>query len=46
MGSDVPDLRSATADRSEGSWQGILLRVILMRLLYGEGPHSATMGAG
>jgi len=37
-GSDVPDLRSATADRSEGSWQGILLWVVLVRLLYGEVP--------
>jgi len=45
MGPDVPDLRSATADRSEGSWQGVLLRVVLVRLLHGEGPHTAAASA-
>ena len=45
MGPDVPDLRSATADCGEGSWQGVLLWVVLVRLLYGEGPHTAAAGA-
>ena len=46
MEPDVPDLRSATADRSEGSWHGILLWVVLVRLFYGEGPHTAAAGPG
>jgi len=39
MGSDVPDLRSATADRMEGSWQGILLWVVLGAFLWRGSPH-------
>ena len=46
MGLDVPDLRAAAADRSEGIWQGVLLWFLFMRVFYGEGTYTATEGAG
>ena len=46
LGPDVPDLRSAVADSSEGVWQGVLLCFVFMCILYGEGTHPAAAGAG
>ena len=46
VGLDVPDLRAATADRSEGSWQGILFWFLSSCILHGEGPHTAAVGVG
>ena len=46
MGPDVPDLCVAIADRSEGSWKGILLWFVSSGLLHGEGSYSAAAGAG
>ena len=46
VGPDVPDLRAVTADRSEGSWQGILFWFLSSGILHGEGAHTAAAGAG
>ena len=46
VGPDVPDLRAATADHSEGSWQRILFWFLSSCILHGEGPHTAAVGAG
>ena len=45
MGPDVPYLRAAAADSSEGIWQGVLLWFLFMCILYGEGTHTAAAGA-
>ena len=45
VGPDVPYLRAAKTDNSEGIWKGVLLRFFLMCVFYGEGTHTAAAGA-
>ena len=46
VGPDVPDLRVAAADSSEGVWQGVFLWFLFMCIFYGEGTYIAAEGAG